>query len=442
MTAPRIIAGTQTEVPPEDRRRWLLAFRIFLLLVGIAYVLQLRTPLRLQIDSVVLMSEAESVANGTGFLDGGVKTPFPPGYPAVLALLLKLGLAHPPVLVAFNLLLLGLGLAVLPKLLEGPLSQPRDVALQIMCAFLLAFALIKHSAMPLTDVPFFGLSTACVAILTRAEEQPLGKQFLLTLFAAGAVFLAAISLRMVGVALVPAFVWLGLSRRELRQILPRSRKAKVIGLIAAVLILLPIGLFRVWSYTTEVYRVAAKGTTPSAMARAAMHDHALELGQLVVNVPYRYLPERLRITPICVVGLGLIIAVSAGLARRIRRLRCIDVYFIVYACIILVWPYIDPRFWVPVLPLIMTYARIGVTSWLRSERWTPLLTAFKIAFAFTGMVALVYTVRLSLAGPEFPDRYATGPLRATYCAAMNACNGKYNIKEIDPKIVHLLETYK
>jgi hypothetical protein len=38
---------------------------------------------------------AESAAHGGGFLDDGEKSVFPPGYPAMLAFLLRLGLAHP-----------------------------------------------------------------------------------------------------------------------------------------------------------------------------------------------------------------------------------------------------------------------------------------------------------------------------------------------------------
>jgi hypothetical protein len=38
---------------------------------------------------------AESAAHGGGFLDDGEKSVFPPGHPAMLAFLLRLGLAHP-----------------------------------------------------------------------------------------------------------------------------------------------------------------------------------------------------------------------------------------------------------------------------------------------------------------------------------------------------------
>src|SRR5262245_26968153 len=115
--------GIETGVRRNESRR-VRAWRLLLILLGAVHLLQVATPLRLGVDSVALMSEGESVANGTGFLDDGVKTPFPPGYPAFLALLLKLGLARPPVLIGFNLFLLAVGLAAVRVLLQGPLSQP------------------------------------------------------------------------------------------------------------------------------------------------------------------------------------------------------------------------------------------------------------------------------------------------------------------------------
>jgi hypothetical protein len=419
------------------------AWRILLVILAAVYLIQVCTPLRLGADQVVLMAEGESVAQGTGFLDHGVKTPFPPGYPALLALLIKLGLARPWFLIAFNLACLALGLAAVSRLLQGPLEQSRVVALEIVCAFLLSYVVIKHTAMPLTDVPFFGLSMSCLAALAYAERQTFGKRFYLAACIAGPLFLGALSLRMVGVALVPVFLWIGLSRKEFRRLLhTQSPRARAIALIAVILVVSPIAVFQVWSYTTEVYRVAARGSSPSSMARAAIIDHATEIGELAANVPQRQLPPSMQIIPFFCLGIAISVVILVGLLHRRDRICSIEVYFIAYVGIILVWPYRDPRFWIPILPLVMAYARVGLSTWPRTKFWTPYLRAFKLAFALTGVVALIYTTRLSLSGSDFPDRYATGPLRTTYCVAINACGGHYDVKEVDPKVLHLLQTYR
>jgi hypothetical protein len=130
------------------------------------------------------------------------------------------------------------------------------------------------------------------------------------------------------------------------------------------------------------------------------------------------------------------------LVERRRQFSSPEIYFICYVGIILVWPYGDPRFWLPILPLVMVYARLGLSSWLRTNRWAPVLGAFKLAFALTGVIALIYTTRLSLSGPAFPLLYATGPLRATYCAAQNGCGEDFDPREVDAKTLHILETYR
>src|SRR5579862_4317463 len=83
---------------------------IVMSLVATGYLFQMVTPLRLDADTVVLLSVADSVAHGGGFLIHGRPTVFPPGYPAFVALLQRLGFAHNWVFVGFNVLSLFVGL--------------------------------------------------------------------------------------------------------------------------------------------------------------------------------------------------------------------------------------------------------------------------------------------------------------------------------------------
>ena len=420
----------------------LRAWRILLVILAAVYLIQIRTPLRLGADSVVLMAEGESVVQGTGFLDHGVKTPFPPGYPAVLALLLEFGLARPWILIAFNLACLALGLAGLCMLLQDPLEQPRVARMEIVCAFLLSYVVIKHTAMPLTDIPFFGLSMTCLASLAYAERQGLGRRFYAAVFIAGLFSLGALSMRRVGVALLPAFLWSAFSQKALRSFLRiKSFRTLLAVVIGGVLIISPI-VFRGLSYTTHDFGIATRGKSMFSMASTTLIDHVTELGELAVNLPQRQLPASLRIVALFCLGIAISLVILAGLLQRRDRICSIDVYFISYIGIIFVWPYRDPRFWLPILPLVIAYARVGLLGCLRTKLWVAPFQVFKVAFALAGVVALSYTTRLSLSGQDFPARYATGPLRATYCAALNACGGQYDIKEVDPKILHILQTYQ
>src|SRR6516164_8447029 len=125
--------GTESGPPPraaaapDPTRYWFM--RIFLLFLAICFLLQVRSPLRLNNDAITLLSMGESAARGAGFLDGGQRTVFPPGYPAVLAFLLKVGLAHPWVIISLNLVFLAVGLLAAYSVLVREFFADKTVAL-------------------------------------------------------------------------------------------------------------------------------------------------------------------------------------------------------------------------------------------------------------------------------------------------------------------------
>jgi hypothetical protein len=66
---------------------------VIVILVAV-YILQMVTPLRLSIDTVVLLTAADSAARRGGLLHDGQPTQYPPGYPMLMAVLMRLGIAH------------------------------------------------------------------------------------------------------------------------------------------------------------------------------------------------------------------------------------------------------------------------------------------------------------------------------------------------------------
>ena len=83
------------------------------MLLVICFALQVFSPLRLNTDAISYLSMADSAAHGGGLLDNGQKTVFPPGYPALLSVLLRIGLAHSWSIVALSLVFLLAGLKAL-----------------------------------------------------------------------------------------------------------------------------------------------------------------------------------------------------------------------------------------------------------------------------------------------------------------------------------------
>ena len=82
-----------------------------IVILAAVYILQIATPLRLSTDTVVLLSSAESAARGGGLLYQGHPTQYPPGYPTLIAALMRLGIAHVWLIVGISVGSILLGLA-------------------------------------------------------------------------------------------------------------------------------------------------------------------------------------------------------------------------------------------------------------------------------------------------------------------------------------------
>jgi hypothetical protein len=101
-----------------------------------------------------------------------------------------------------------------------------------------------------------------------------------------------------------------------------------------------------------------------------------------------------------------------------------DVYVLSYLCIMFGWPYMDSRFWLPVIPILLAYWMIGFNHKIKA--WRGFLARCFICWYFlTGLSALVYSSRISLSADRFPDRYGDGNLRSTYCIFLGACDEKF-----------------
>ena len=177
-----------------------------LLAVCLLYLLQMWSPLRLNGDSVELLSIASSAADGHGFLYQGEKTRYPPGYPAMVACLDRAGLARPWSLVGLNAAFLFLALACANYVVLHHFKLNRDWSLAALLLTALSFALIKHFPLTLTDIPFFGTSMAAVALAVKAEKEFVTRYYfwwVLALFAS----LLSMLIRSTAIALFFCLLW-------------------------------------------------------------------------------------------------------------------------------------------------------------------------------------------------------------------------------------------
>ena len=132
------------------------------------YALHAFTPLRIDGDTTEYLVIAAWIADGNGI---PTDASFPPGLPLLFAGLDELGLARSWAIVLLNCGFLVLGLAALANVLRRDLGYSSLGIAAISTVTLLSFPLIRMASHPLSDVPFFGLGLAAVALASASRRR-------------------------------------------------------------------------------------------------------------------------------------------------------------------------------------------------------------------------------------------------------------------------------
>jgi hypothetical protein len=414
-----------------------IAYGVVIVALIVANSIQVFTPLRLHPDTVVLLSVADSVAHGGNYLFDGKETVFPPGYPTLVAMLIKLGLSYSWALIGLNLVFLCAGILAVRPILKrfgyGPFST-----LNICILSLLSFVLIRHFTIPLTDVCFFGVAMCCLLLMESAAELHGWELFRWIVLSWGAVALA-LAVRRVGLALVPALAWTTISHPQLRAAYHRCFiKTKTIAASLTVL----AGTAIIWIvthfHTLRDWKSALIGYQAFAAEAGILHFRMKELGEMTFNTPYQVLPTRVAgLLPI--VGAFLFVVLLAGMVLR-RKIGPTEVFILGYLAIIFVWPYYDPRFWLPIIPLVMAYVGLAMRRFMQFQTCRVLAEIYAFGFVVMGTFILLSSTKITFSGRNFPNLYGND-YHSTYCAVYQSCDRPDN-DPINPAALHLLKTYK
>ena len=401
MAATRSFAQLRSKVSPpgaDARLRIATSAAVILFLV---YPVQIGGPLRLNTDAVKYLTIADSAAHGQGFVYPGEPPPFPPGYPALLAVLIHFRFATASSFVALNCAMLGIGLLAAYQVgLRGFSFQPWISAL--LCCFTeLSYLYLKHTFTAESETAYFASSMLCLLALTYAEQRRGAWSWRLWALAALAA-LAAIMLRTVGIALIPVLLWAGVSApariaasTRLRGVL-RCALAAVAMAIAAWFLSQTV-YFREWMRWYD-YQSSIRGHW--AVLFAFMPGHLSELGEIALNVPKSRAPSPATVA-FPVAGAILLVLVLFGMWKRRRNPGAIGVYLPAYAATVAAWYYGDARIWLPVVFLLFAYAALafGDIHFRRTKQ--ALLCVWCVGFVAAGITACVYTTKITIAGSEF-----------------------------------------
>jgi hypothetical protein len=133
-----------------------LIISLAFVMVATAYLLPIASPLRLINHGVDYLLQTSSALDGNGFLVHGVRSMRPPGYPALIWVLAKVGIGKSWAVVALNCLLLGVGSVASYFVLRDSFEFSCEVAQFISLLTLLSFLMVRNVTYPLGDLCFLG----------------------------------------------------------------------------------------------------------------------------------------------------------------------------------------------------------------------------------------------------------------------------------------------
>jgi len=173
-----------------------------------------------------------------------------------------------------------------------------------------------------------------------------------------------------------------------------------------------------------------------------MYWHIVEVGEILINLPFSkvsLLAHEVHWIYFLAGSLFIYIWIKV-LKYKLEKeeFYFTDSYFFCYFGIVLIWPYKDPRFWLPVVVFMLYYVWLWVTIESRARRSRRLYKPVAIAtllYSLSGVVALGYSTYISYSGSKFPDRYGDGYYRDTYTAFTSGKKDGLNVNEDVYKIL-------
>ncbi len=301
---------------------------------------------------------------------------YPPGVPFLAALGLELSGGDPEgaltFLRIFNALFLALGIFSFWAILKREGDLPRPLLFLLPAALAFSPPLLDYVRIPMSEIPFLGVSLLSIHLLLLVEERPerpWPHAALLTL-----AFFSAVIFRSLGAALLPAiFLHLLLAKRK-------ATALRFLSVSFPLFILLQIFLYahatpeqgyeNVSIYGLPYSEIFADGLSllPRIVPANAVQGLLYSLNDLVppavILAPLR---SSLGWILLWAGSLLVLLLLAAGTRRELTRppsperpaCRPWHIYLAFTLAVILVWPFQIARFLVPLIPFLLLEASRG-----------------------------------------------------------------------------------
>ncbi|MFH1790415.1 MAG: hypothetical protein ABH885_00300 [Candidatus Omnitrophota bacterium] len=433
--------------------RWIASGCLLLLAVG--YLLQVFSPLRINTDSYRLLSMAVSAYHGGGYLVDGHPDQYPLAYPFVVKTLLQAHLASSMTLVILNLLCLFVGLWVLYAWSK---HQNGLAGSMLPVVFVLSsWVMVKHVTLPITDLLYFGVSSVFLFFIWLFWQQD-GHRKWWSFSIALILGYLSLQCRSIGLIIFPALAITTLLHRNIvpfvARILAKRRQTLGIVCVFAVLLFLVVLVIRKtgW-YELQFVRfgsyfqwllASVHRESIGTLFLQNIRYRILEFGEVFSNFPSAKAAKFLPIQYLVGLMAWCVVLYGAWRLLRTKHLLPLSLYFLLYAALMFIWPSYDARFWLPLLPVLALIFLTGADDLVCRWRWPAIRLALQfylIGFIVLGIVAILFSTRISLSGKEFSDLYGDGTTRMTYRFVFR--NGKdVDMGKVSEEQVRLLRIFE
>lgn len=427
-------------IPSRYNRREDIFLKGFFFLLLAVYFADCFTPLRLHTDTMRYFAikdywQFHYPADRFGadvYYSHAATDYFPYGYTSLLVILSKLGLLHSFSLVLINCLYLFAGLLLLRKVF------PAIHGYFLYVMVLINWLFIKFVAHPLSEMQFIFFSMASIYCYYRFSARREIKWVLLSFLLA----LAALITRTVGISLVGAItvalIWD--YRHQQMDFFRRYRVWVVTGFCVAVTVLYifsgQLGLNHYRGVLSEHSRNASIG--------AQILWHFQEWGEVFLNLPSNKVIDRFGQTGhwlFVILGIASLFLFFYMILRKGNNIPLfIKLYLVFYSIVMFNWPFYDPRFWLPVIP-VMTACLIEVLSRVKVNFPTWSLRAWLLLYLVLGSFAAGYMVYSSFNKRYLAKNQAKGVFRNEYETHFFGKPLSDTAHHQDPYVLHVLTQF-
>jgi len=352
---PEALSGKSRPFPPQGRA-FVVAFLVLLYLV-MGWRGREPTMIRSS-DELTYLALSQSIETGSYREIYRASAPFhtkyPPAYPAWLAVVRGVAGDHLDIIRAANLALTALTLVLLFGVVQRLAGT--GLALALLLPLALSHGMLMAGGSLMSEAPFLFLSTA-----TLAACVPTGRSPRWSGYAVIALALLAFLTRSAGITLVLAVgVWLWSRRRRAELAAYAGTSGLVVGGWFLYTALLPHdGVGR--SYASD-FASDSRGTHTAGLierlAKRAWHN-AVEYGakDLPFSLSLPTLPGTVVDNLVWVGACAVFLTVGFVVLWRVWRVAA--AYLLLYAGLLLAWPWPDPRLLLPVVPLALLAFLLG-----------------------------------------------------------------------------------